>query len=126
MSTLPKGYTQYSVSNNGNTVTFARPGHSTLTPKLLIVKRSVPEFANGRWSTPQYSLKLVRGLVDANGAPVTPRINVGTEGIRWPMSGVGVQTAVSEEIAEFAAVMSTVGLAADIFALVVPNQGPAA
>lgn len=117
---LPASFTLFGVSNNGNTVTYLRPGHTTRTPRLAIFKRTVPVYLNGRWSNPSYDVKIVAGVLDADGAPVPVKIQIGTDGIRWPMVGVDVNSTFNTAMADFAAIMSVADMDETILAQVFP------
>lgn len=118
--TVPATWVLHSTSNNGNTVQFTRPGHSAQTPRLAIFKRQPPVYANSKWSKPSYDVKVVSGVVDADGLPVNPYIQVGTDGIRFPMLGVGVATALAEAVADFDLIVSHADFPAAIYAQVFP------
>lgn len=117
MYTVPATWKFHGSSNNGNTVQFVRPGHTAAAPRLAIFKRTIPTYQNGRWSRPSYDVKIVSGVLDTDGNPVAQRINVGTDGVTWPMAGAAVSAAVAEAISDFTTVISQ----AD-FALAVQSQ----
>ena len=120
--TIPAGSILQNTSNEGNTVTWALPGHTVQKPKLLILKRTVPTYNSGKsvWSDPKYQYKVVYGVVDADANPVKPLIQIGTEGITWPMAGVDVQTTFASALATFQAVTASI-VALDIMSQVLPN-----
>lgn len=122
---LPASFTLFGVSNNGNTITYLRAGHTTRTPRLAIFKRTVPVYLNGRWSNPSYDVKIVSGVLDADGAPVPVKIQIGTDGIRWPMVGVDVNSTFASALADFAAIMSEVGMDQTILSQVFPAAAQA-
>nr|WBY66485.1 MAG: hypothetical protein [Eriocheir sinensis solspivirus 2] len=123
MSLLPIGSTLYSVASNGNSITFALPGHTTVQPRLAIFKRVIPEFQKGTWSVPSYTYKVVYGVVDAeSGQPVNPRISVGTDGVRWPMAGLDLPATFAAAHAQFASIAANPEMAARVFAQTLPGQ----
>jgi len=100
---LPVGSRLQGLSNEGNTETWQLPGHTVQKPKLAIFKRVVPTFNQSslKWSDPSYQFKVVQGVVDADGNPVRPLIQIGTEGIKFPMGGVDRAAAFDEALASF-------------------------
>lgn len=86
---LPQDSVLHTISNDGNSVTYALPGHTVAAPKLAIFKRRVPQYDTGRktWSTPSYDYKVVAGVLDSDGNPVRPLVSVGTDGVTYPMVG---------------------------------------
>lgn len=124
MSLLLNGSTLYTVASNGNSITFALPGHTTVEPRLAIFKRVIPEFSKGSWSTPSYTVKVVYGVVDAEtGQPINPRISVGTDGVRWPMYGKNLSTLFAEAAQRFSAIMADPSMAQRMFAQTLPGVG---
>lgn len=69
--TVPATWKIHSSSNNGNSVTYTRPGHTVQQPKLAIISRVAPLYDNKRqeWSTPSYRVRVFDGVLDANGNP---------------------------------------------------------
>lgn len=119
---IPTGSVLQNTSNEGNTVTFALPGHTVQKPKLLILKRTVPTFNSGaaKWSDPKFQYKVVYGVVDVDGNPVKPLIQIGTEGITWPMAGVDVTPTFEAALTVFKAVTASI-VTADIMSQNLPN-----
>lgn len=120
--TVPATWAFFGSSNNGNTVQYTLPGHTAQSPRLAIFKRVPPVYANSKWSKPSYDVKVVFGVVDADGLPVNPNIQVGTDGIRFPMVGVNVATLLAECVAAFSALVSESGFAEAIYAQQFPTQ----
>lgn len=87
---LPAGSILQGTSNEGNSVTWQLPGHTVQKPRLAIFKRVIPAYnqQTHRWSDAKYNYKVVYGVVDADGAPVRPNIQMGTEGVTIPLAGV--------------------------------------
>lgn len=110
---LPAGSRLQGVTNDGNSVTWQLPGHTVQKPKLAIFKRTVPTYNQNaqKWSDPAYQYKVVFGVVDADGNPVRPNIQIGTEGIKYPMGGVDRAATFAEALASFKAL--TAGVTAD-------------
>lgn len=106
---LPAGYSFYGSSNNGNTVTYVHTSHSVKQPRTLVVKRTIPVFQNGVFSKPSFDVKVVRGLIDASGAVLPTKLQVGTDGIRWDVNGANLATEMASACADFAAVISNAG-----------------
>lgn len=69
--TVPATWKIHSSSNNGNSTTYTRPGHTVQEPRLAIISRVVPVHDNKRheWSTPSYRVRVFDGILDANGNP---------------------------------------------------------
>ena len=109
--TLPAGWQFFGSANNGNSVTFVLPGHTAETPRLAIFKRVIPTYNNGVWSKPSYTAKVSFGLLDADGAPVRPLLEVGTDGIRWPMGAASFGTTFDAAHAAFESIISADGFA---------------
>lgn len=86
---LPAGSVLQGTSNEGNSVTWQLPGHTVQKPRLAIFKRVVPAYnqQTQKWSDAKYNFKVVYGVLDADGAPVRPNIQIGTEGIVMPLYG---------------------------------------
>nr|WBY66482.1 MAG: hypothetical protein [Eriocheir sinensis solspivirus 1] len=110
---LPAGSVLQGNTNGGDTLTWQLPGHSVQKPKLAIVRRTTPTFDHKlqKWSTPKFGYKVVVGIADADGNPISPYITVGTDGISYPMGGVGRAAAVEEALTLFKGLTS--GLGAD-------------
>lgn len=94
---LPAGSTLQGTSNEGNSVTWQLPGHTVQAPRLAIFKRVIPSYnqQTQKWSDSKYNYKVVYGVLDADGAPVRPNIQIGTEGIVLPLSGVDLSATVA-------------------------------
>lgn len=118
--TVPATWAFFGSSNNGNTVQYTLPGHTAQSPRLAIFKRVPPVYANSKWSKPSYDVKVVYGVVDADGLPVSPYIQVGTDGIRFPMVGVNVATLLQEACGVFATLVSETDFAAAVYAQLFP------
>lgn len=69
--TVPSTWKFHSTQSNGNSVTFTRPGHTVQQPRLAIISRVAPLFDNKRqeWSTPSYRVRVLDGILDAEGNP---------------------------------------------------------
>lgn len=119
--TKPAAWNLHGSSNNGNTVQYTLPGHTAQTPRIAVFKRTAPVYANSRWSKPTYDCKVVFGVVDADGNPVTPYVQVGTDGIRFPMTGVSVAAAVADAVTAFRLIVDQADFAAAIVAQQFPS-----
>lgn len=111
---IPANYSFYGSSNNGNTVTYVKTGHSVQKPLMLVIKRTIPSFNNGVFSKPSFDVKVVRGLQDADGKPLATRLQVGTDGIRWDVNGANLAAEINDAVADFAAVVGDAGFAANV------------
>lgn len=69
--TVPATWRFYGASSDGSQVTFTRPGHTVQEPRLAIVDRKIGVFDSNRqrWSTPEYRVRVVDGVLDADGNP---------------------------------------------------------
>lgn len=69
--TVPSTWKFHSSQSNGNSVTFTRPGHTVQQPRLAIISRVVPVYDTKRqdWSVPQYRVRILDGIMDADGNP---------------------------------------------------------
>lgn len=112
---LPSGWVFQSASNNGNTVTYTLPGHTTQKPKLAVFSRVVPTYnAKSGWSIPSYRVRVIHGIVDADGNPVETRTTFDAT-YRWSMTtgGAAEGDAVNDEAV---AIISATGFAESVFA----------
>lgn len=68
---VPSTWKRQSLSNDGNTLTFTRPGHTVQKPKLAVVSRVIPAYDQKRatWSVPQYRVRVFDGVLNADGQP---------------------------------------------------------
>ncbi|UHK03267.1 MAG: hypothetical protein FuLV1_gp2 [Hangzhou levivirus 1] len=71
MLTVPSTWKRQQLSNDGNTLTYTRPGHTVKQPKLAIVSRVIPSYDTGRatWSVPSYRVRVFDGVLNADGQP---------------------------------------------------------
>lgn len=69
--TVPATWKIHSKTNDGNSTTYTRPGHTVKEPKLAIVSRTTAQYDNNRklWSTPQYRVRVFDGVLDTGGQP---------------------------------------------------------
>lgn len=67
--TVPSTWAVY--KDEGDQVTYTRPGHSVQQPRLAMVNRTVASFdiKRGLWSTPKYRVRVFDGVLDAKGNP---------------------------------------------------------
>lgn len=122
---LPAGSVLQGTSNEGNSVTVQLPGHTVQAPRLAIFKRVIPAYnqQTQRWSDAKYNFKVVYGVLDADGAPVRPNIQIGTEGIVLPLSGVDLAGLEQEAWGVFQTLASGI-TAEDILSQRLPNCCP--
>lgn len=68
---VPASWKRHSISNDGNSVTYTRPGHTVQKPKLAIVSRTVAQYDQKRksWSVPSYRVRVFDGVLNADGQP---------------------------------------------------------
>lgn len=73
---LPDGYSIFATSNNGQTLTAVRDGHSAGKPLLFIIDRTEAKYnANTqKYSVPVYRVRVIRGTVDQDGKPQGERL----------------------------------------------------
>lgn len=119
---LPADYSFFGASNNGNTVSFVKTGHTVQKPLMLVVKRTIPTFQNGAFSKPSFDVKVVRGLVDSVGATLPTKLQVGTDGIRWDVNGANLATEMAAAVADFSAVVSHVDFAQTVLSQVITTN----
>lgn len=113
--TLPSGWTFQSSSNNGNQVTYTLPGHTVQAPRLAIFSRVIPTYDQKvGWSVPSYRVRVIHGVVDADGVPVETRTSYDAT-IRWSMSGNGASEG-DEATTEMVAILGATGFAETVFA----------
>jgi len=112
---LPSGWVFQSASNNGNTVTYALPGHTTEKPKLCVISRTIPVYnPKSGWSIPSYRVRVIHGIVDVDGKPVETRTSADVT-FRHSMASGGAAEG-DAVVTEFASVISADGFAAAVFA----------
>lgn len=68
---VPATWKRHSISNDGNSVTYTRPGHTVQKPKLAIVSRTTAQYDQNRksWSVPSYRVRVFDGVLNADGQP---------------------------------------------------------
>lgn len=68
---VPATWKRHSINNDGNSITYTRPGHTVKEPKLAIVSRTVAQYDQNRqsWSTPAYRVRVFDGVLNADGQP---------------------------------------------------------
>lgn len=81
--TLPTGWVLFGTSNDGNTVTYQRPGHTVKEPRLAVVSRVLPVYnsKSGKWSTPHYRVRVFDGVLDALGVPSPTRTSFDSDSV---------------------------------------------
>lgn len=70
-------------ADQGNTRTYAAPGHTALAPRLVIQRRKV---VTGAASIAETGVKLVFGLVDTVGSPLQSKATMDVS-FRAPLAG---------------------------------------
>lgn len=78
---VPSDWLVYGVA--GDQSTFALPGHTPQNPRLAIFDRKVPQVTAGGVSVPTFRVRMIEGVSDTDGNPVTTRCTVDCT-IRWP------------------------------------------
>lgn len=75
---VPKTWSLFSESSDGNTRTYTRPGHTVKEPRLALVSRVLASFdqKRGSWSVPSYRVRVFDGVLDANGHPDPTRTSI--------------------------------------------------
>lgn len=112
MLQLPLGYTIYGYSNNGNTLTAVKAAESTAAkPVIMVIDRSAPTYnqSTQKFSVPAYRVRVIRGVVDADGKPVVERLLVDAN-FRTP---VGTDSEHGNLLTDFLAFVSQTDFAAD-------------
>lgn len=73
---LPSGYTIFGQSNNGQTLTAIRDGHTAGKPLLFIIDRTEAKYNAQlqKYSVPAYRVRVIRGTVNSDGAPQGERL----------------------------------------------------
>lgn len=68
---VPATWKRHSISNDGNSVTYTRPGHTVQKPKLAIVSRTVAQYDQNRktWSVPSFRVRVFDGVLNVDGQP---------------------------------------------------------
>lgn len=108
--TVPAGW-KFHGSANANQTTFTLPGHTVAEPHLAIFDRKVPVVQNGNTSVPWYRIRVIRGVLDADGNPITTRVTVDCT-IRWPLQAASAD--VVEDIGILADALADANLPNDI------------
>lgn len=95
---LPDGYTIYGVSNNGNTLTAVRDGHTATKPLLMIIDRTEAKYnaQSAEYSVPAYRVRIIRGQLDSEGQPMAGRLLVDAN-FRHPL---GSESEISNIVAD--------------------------
>lgn len=91
--------------------TFTLPGHTVAQPRLAIFDRKVPSFNGNGSAIPSYRVRIIRGVVDADGEPVPTRVTADIT-IRWPLEAASAD--VQSDIAAIAATLSDVDFQSDV------------
>lgn len=113
---VPSGWKFQSSANNGNSVTYTRPGHTTVAPRLAIFSRVIPSYdvKADSWSTPSYRIRLIDGVLTPAGKPAGTRVSFdGT--FRYPMDAAGVEASGNSITADLKALISATGFAGSVF-----------
>lgn len=111
MLQLPAGYTIFGTSNNGNTLTAVKAAESTAAkPVLMVIDRTAPSYnqATGKFSVPVYRVRVIRGVLDADGNPKIERLMIDAN-IRTP---VGTDAEHGTLLADFLAFVDQVDFVA--------------
>lgn len=81
MAAMTTALTEFSQSGNSRTSTTS--GHTSVSPKLVIEKRRVPE---GNQTMIEYSCKVVHATVDADGLTLSQKVSF-EAAVRYPVAG---------------------------------------
>lgn len=73
---VPSNWTMF--ANNGNQVQFLLPGHTVLKPRFCLFSRTVPSLSGNGSSVPAVRVRVLEGVLDADGKPVATKISVDT------------------------------------------------
>lgn len=110
---VPADWVFQSSANNGNSVTYALPGHTTQQPKIAVFSRVIPSYsAKTGWSVPSYRVRVIEGVVDADGNPIETRTTVDAT-FRCSMSGGA--TKAQDVVDNFKLIVSANGFASGVF-----------
>lgn len=60
-------------SNTGNQTQFLLPGHTVLKPRMALFSRTVPSTSGNGPSVPAVRVRIVEGILDADGKPVATK-----------------------------------------------------
>lgn len=68
---VPATWSFYGSSADGNSITFVRVGNTVAEPRLMVINRTPPVFnaRAGTWSVPTYRVRVIDGVLDADGKP---------------------------------------------------------
>lgn len=91
--------------------TFTLPGHTVAQPRLAIFDRKVPSFNGNGSKVPSYRVRVVRGVVDAEGHALPTRVTADIT-IRWPLEAAPAD--VKSDMAAIAAVLADVDFQGDV------------
>lgn len=110
---VPADWVFQSSANNGNSVTYTLPGHTTQEPKIAVFSRVIPSYsAKTGWTVPSYRVRVIEGVLDADGNPVETRTTVDAT-FRSSMSGG--QTKGQSVVDNFKLIVGADGFASSVF-----------
>lgn len=78
---MPSGYTFY--GSAPDQTTFVYTGHTSAEPNLAIFDRKVSTLSGGQLTVPSYRARVIRGVTNGDGSPITTRITADVT-LRWP------------------------------------------
>lgn len=96
----PVSFKRYSVTEHS--VTYTLPGHSSSKPHLVIFDRVIPVTSGKGSRVPQLRVRVIRGVMDANGVLLSTRITHESTH-RYPIG------ALASEIIEDMAILASIG-----------------
>lgn len=106
---LPVGWKFY--GSKENQTTFTGPGHTVAAPYLAIFDRVVPQNNGSNSVIPRYRVRVIRGLVDGEGNPLSVRPLIDCW-IRWP--GFAPSATVMDMMAVMGIFMSSAAFQDDV------------
>lgn len=111
---VPADWKFQSSANNGNSVTYTLPGHTTAQPKIAVFSRVIPTYsAKTGWSVPSYRVRVIEGVLDADGNPVETRTTVDAT-FRCSMKNSG-QAKGQDVVDQFKLVVNATGFAESVY-----------
>lgn len=121
MFPIPTDYTIF--RQEGDSVTLRHSASTPAEPRLIIIDRHMATYdaKNGRWSVPSYRVRVIRGLVDGDGAPRSERLLVDAT-FRTPIGAESLFT--SELLPDFITVVDSEGFGDAVISQTLPGCCP--
>lgn len=120
----PSTWSFYGSSSDGNQITLIRPGNTVAEPRVCLISRTVPVFnvKSQTWSVPTYRVRVMDGVLDADGNP-DPTRTLADVTFRCSVSSNGASRG-DEVLADLTTLLNTPGFADAAFKdLVFPVKG---